>query len=129
MESPIHDMLSLECSRPRYFRLDQWYDRSDLVAAESQISYRPNKHDNELLRTQKGNRRLRQWWHKPTESSCFAAPSGHKLAEAKTQRFTTEGKGERISKSLAALHEPSHIRLTPDEWRRIVEDPDLEDQS
>jgi hypothetical protein len=57
------------------------------------------------------------------------APSIEKLAEAKRQRFTAEGKGERVSRSLAALNQPSRIRLTPEEWRKIVEDADLEDQS
>ncbi len=51
-----------------------------------------------------------------------------KLVEAKRQRFTAEGKRERIAKSLSALNQPPSIRLTADEWRQIVEDPDLEDQ-
>jgi hypothetical protein len=48
------------------------------------------------------------------------APASEKLAEAKRQRFTAEGKSERISRSLAALNEPSHIRLTLDEWRQLL---------
>jgi transposase-like zinc ribbon protein/ISXO2 transposase-like protein len=50
------------------------------------------------------------------------------LAEAKGQHFTIEGKGKRVARSLAAVNKPPYIRLTPNEWRQIVEDPDLEDQ-
>jgi hypothetical protein len=51
-----------------------------------------------------------------------------KLEEAKSRRFTAEGKQERIAKSLAALNQASKIKLMPSEWRQIVEDLDLEDQ-
>ncbi len=50
-----------------------------------------------------------------------AASASEKLADAKRQRFTAAGKSERISKSLAALNEPSRISLTLDEWRQIVQ--------
>jgi antitoxin (DNA-binding transcriptional repressor) of toxin-antitoxin stability system len=57
-----------------------------------------------------------------------AGPPYHeKLAGAKRRQFTALGKQERIAKSLAALSEPPYIRLTANEWREIVQDPDLED--
>lgn len=56
------------------------------------------------------------------------SPHREKLAGAKRRHFTAIGKQERIAKSLAALSESPYIRLTPKEWREIVEDPDLEDQ-
>ena len=52
-----------------------------------------------------------------------------RLEELKKQRFSVEGNQERISRSLAALHEASAIKLSAEEWRSIAEDPDLEDQS
>jgi len=64
-----------------------------------------------------------------TSDNRHTAPASEKLADAKRQRFTTAGKSERVSRSLAALNEPSRISLTLDQWRRIVENPDLEDQS
>lgn len=55
-------------------------------------------------------------------------PYNEKLAEAKRRQFTPKGKQERVAKSLAVLSQPPHIRLTANEWREIVEDPDLEEQ-
>jgi hypothetical protein len=66
--------------------------------------------------------------HRTTDNRHTASAS-EKLADAKRQRFTTAGKSERISRSLAALSEPSRIRLTLDDWRQLAQDPDLEDQS
>jgi hypothetical protein len=51
-----------------------------------------------------------------------------KLEALKRQRFGPEGKAERVARSLAALNQEGAIRLTPEEWRRIAEDPDIEDQ-
>lgn len=50
------------------------------------------------------------------------------LEEAKSRRFSPERKHERVAESLAALKQPSRIKLTANEWRQIVEDIDLEDQ-
>jgi hypothetical protein len=54
--------------------------------------------------------------------------SSFKLSELKKQRFTPEGKDERIARSLAALNQQASIHLSPEEWQRIAEDPDIEDQ-
>jgi hypothetical protein len=51
-----------------------------------------------------------------------------KLEALKRRRFTPEGKAERVARSLAALHQKVSIQLTPEEWRWIAEDPDVEDQ-
>jgi len=44
------------------------------------------------------------------------------------QRFPVEGKAERIARALAALQQDEPIHLTPEQWKQIAEDPDLEDQ-
>ena len=51
-----------------------------------------------------------------------------KLEELKKRRFTDEGKDERIARSLAALNQQTSIHLSPEEWKLIAEDPDIEDQ-
>ncbi|MBO0798079.1 MAG: hypothetical protein J2P31_04585 [Blastocatellia bacterium] len=54
--------------------------------------------------------------------------SSARLEKLKRQKFTIEGKQERISKALAALYQEIAIELSPEAWRFIAEDPDLEDQ-
>ncbi len=51
-----------------------------------------------------------------------------KLDELKRRRFTVQGKAERVARSLAALYQVETIQLSPEKWRRVVEDPDAEDQ-
>ena len=51
-----------------------------------------------------------------------------KLQLLKRKRFTTQGRIERIQRSLAALNQPETFRLTPQQWRFFAEDPDLDDQ-
>jgi len=46
----------------------------------------------------------------------------------KRRHFTVQGKDERIARSLAALNQKVTIELTAQQWRRIAEDPDIEDQ-
>lgn len=50
-----------------------------------------------------------------------------KLELLKRQRFTLEGREERIAKSLAALSQPAGIDLTPEQWKHFAEDLDLDD--
>ncbi|HKP13191.1 MAG TPA: hypothetical protein VJZ91_13820 [Blastocatellia bacterium] len=50
------------------------------------------------------------------------------LEELKKWRFTPEGRDERIARSLAALNRPASIRLSPDQWKFVAEDADIEDQ-
>lgn len=45
------------------------------------------------------------------------------------QRFTPEGKAERVATARAALHQEQPIKLSPEQWKWIAEDADLEDQS
>jgi hypothetical protein len=54
--------------------------------------------------------------------------SSARLEELKRQKFTEEGKEERIAKALAALSQETAIELPTEVWRLIAEDPDLEDQ-
>jgi hypothetical protein len=127
MDSYLPELLSEACGRPRHFFVERWYDRPVGGGVTGQISYR-NEPEDVVFKKRKANRRL-ELWHKPFDKGFQTAPSSGKLAEAKRQRFTTEGKQERVSKSLAALNQQSYIRLTSEEWRLIVEDSDLEDQS
>jgi hypothetical protein len=119
LTSPL-DFLE-ECRRPRHLRVDQWLDQRLASARwrEWEEQFPKKKHRN-------FDRMLDRWWHKPVEPAALLR--SEKLVEAKRERFTTEGKEERIAKSLAALKQPPSIRLASTEWRRIVEDPDLEDQ-
>jgi hypothetical protein len=64
----------------------------------------------------------------PTNPTYTGPSTNEKLAVAKRQQFTAKGKRERIAKSLAALSQAPSIRLPANEWRQIVEDPDLQDQ-
>jgi Arc/MetJ-type ribon-helix-helix transcriptional regulator len=51
-----------------------------------------------------------------------------RLETLKKAKFTPEDRAERIAKSLAALNQTVEFHLTPEEWRRIAEDPNIEDQ-
>jgi len=50
------------------------------------------------------------------------------LEEPIQKRFPPEGKAERVARGLAALHQEERIKLTPEEWKWVAEDPDLEDE-
>ena len=50
------------------------------------------------------------------------------LVELVKQRFTPEGKVERVAKARAAFHREQPIKLSPEEWKWVAEDVDLEDQ-
>jgi hypothetical protein len=51
-----------------------------------------------------------------------------RLEELIRKTFPPEGKAKRIARGLAALNEDLTIHLTPEQWKWIAEDPDLEDQ-
>jgi hypothetical protein len=51
-----------------------------------------------------------------------------RLEELIRKRFPPEGKAERVARGLAALRQEEKIKLTPEEWKWVAEDPDLEDQ-
>jgi len=58
-----------------------------------------------------------------------SVPSGsQRLEELVRQRFPAEGKAERIARALARLQQEAPIHLTPEEWKWVAEDPDLEDE-
>ncbi len=50
-----------------------------------------------------------------------------RLEDLAKQRFTPEGKAERVAKALAALYQEEPIKLSPEEWKWIAESADLED--
>src|ERR1022692_4546815 len=55
-------------------------------------------------------------------------PATSRLETLKRARFTPQTRAERIARSLAALNQAVDFDLTPEEWRRIAEDPGVEDQ-
>ena len=62
----------------------------------------------------------------PRKSLHRSRPDWKKLVK---QRFTPEGKAGRVAKALAALHQEQLIKLSPEEWKWVAEDADLEDRS
>ncbi len=55
------------------------------------------------------------------------AQKSARLEELIKQRFTPEGKAERVAKALA-LYQQESIKLSPEEWKWVPEEADLEDQ-
>ncbi len=51
-----------------------------------------------------------------------------RLEELMGRRFAPEGKAERVAKALAAPYQEEPIRLSPQEWKWVAEDAELEDQ-
>ena len=51
------------------------------------------------------------------------------LKEMVQKQFTPRDKAERVSRALAALNEEEQIKLSPQQWRWVAEDVDLEEQS
>jgi len=51
-----------------------------------------------------------------------------RLEELIRKRFPPEGRAERMARALAALQQNTPIRLTPEQWKWVAEDPDLADQ-
>ncbi|SRR6185436_6247714 len=62
------------------------------------------------------------------QSPSERVPPTSRIDELKRRHFTVQGKDERIARSLAALNQKVTIELTAQQWRRIAEDPDIEDQ-
>jgi hypothetical protein len=52
-----------------------------------------------------------------------------KLEALIKQRFTPEGRSERVAKALAALRCEQPIKLSLEDWKWVAEDADLGDQS
>jgi hypothetical protein len=48
------------------------------------------------------------------------------LQEFVRKQFPPEAKDQRVSRALAALHEEERIKLSPEQWKWVAEDPDLE---
>lgn len=59
----------------------------------------------------------------------ISAQKSARLEELMKQRFTPEGKAERVARAHAALHQEEPIKLSPEEWKWVAEDPDLGDPS
>jgi hypothetical protein len=49
------------------------------------------------------------------------------LQEFLRKQFTPENKTQRVSRALAALNEEEHIKLSPEQWKWVAEDADLEE--
>ena len=51
------------------------------------------------------------------------------LQQMVQKQFTPQEKAERVSRALAALNEEEPIKLSPEQWRWVAEDVELEEQS
>ncbi len=60
-----------------------------------------------------------------TGSSTKNSPAA--LQELLRKRLTPGDKTERVSRALAALNEEERIKLSPEQWKWIAEDADLEE--
>ncbi|MGA3324397.1 MAG: hypothetical protein ABSF45_07980 [Terriglobia bacterium] len=60
-----------------------------------------------------------------TRSSTNRPPAA--LQEFIRKQFTPGDKTERVSRALAALNEEEPIKLSPEQWKWVAEDADLED--
>jgi hypothetical protein len=60
-----------------------------------------------------------------TGSSTKTPPAS--LQEFLRQQFPPGDKTERVSRALAALKEEERIKLSPEQWKWIAEDADLEE--
>ena len=49
------------------------------------------------------------------------------LEDLLRKQFTPGDKNERVSRALAALNEEERIKLSPEQWKWVAEDADLED--
>jgi hypothetical protein len=64
----------------------------------------------------------------PSRTPFVVSKSFTRLQALKRKHFTGQDRTRRIERSLAALHQPETLQLTPQEWRFFAEDPDLNDQ-
>ena len=60
-----------------------------------------------------------------TVSSTKKPPAS--LQEFVRKQFTLADKTERVSRALAALNEEERIKLSPEQWKWVAEDADLEE--
>jgi hypothetical protein len=51
------------------------------------------------------------------------------LQQMVQKQFNPQDKAERVSRALAAFNEEEPIKLSPEQWRWVAEDVDLEEQS
>jgi len=51
------------------------------------------------------------------------------LQQMVQKQFTPQDKAERVSRALAALNKEEPIKLSPEQWRWVAEDVELEEQS
>jgi len=128
METSLQQLLAEQCKRPQHLSIDRWFISDSPVPRAklwgTQIDYQSRE-----FRRHKHASRLEKWLHEDTAVAEQSTAPKEKFLEAKRLRFTLGDKSKRVTRSLAALNQKSRIQLTPAEWRQIVEDPDLEDQS
>ena len=60
-----------------------------------------------------------------TPSSSKKPPAA--LQEFVRKQFTSEDKTQRVSRALVALNEEERIKLSPEQWKWVAEDADLDD--
>ena len=62
-----------------------------------------------------------------TQSSSKRPPAS--LQELLRKQFTPEDKNQRVSRALESLNEDERIKLSPDQWKWVAEDADLEESA
>jgi len=62
-----------------------------------------------------------------TQSSSKMPPAS--LQELLRKQFTPEDKNQRVSRALESLNEDERIKLSPDQWKWVAEDADLEESA
>ena len=67
---------------------------------------------------------------KDTASKNAEAPLKAEFERMLREKFSPEGREERIARSLAALREAQEhtIKLTPEQWKEVLDDEDVLDQ-
>ena len=51
------------------------------------------------------------------------------LQELLRKQFTAADKNQRVSRALESLNEDERIKLSPDQWKWVAEDADLEEST
>lgn len=85
--------------------------------------------DQMYITGQPGNENGNAGWNVCRMAEKVSVQKSGRLEELVKQRFTPEGKAERVAKALAALYQEEPIGLSPEEWKWVAEEADLEDQS
>lgn len=96
-------------------RLAQFSGLLGNLRAQSPLSVEPELGEEEL------------WLWASLNRQFTAARPESKLAILKRQKFTAEGREQRIRQALAVLEAPERISLTLEQWKSVIEEVESED--